>query len=162
MPDVPPDETTDVPAAFEEVGGESSDADLAGLALGYLGCTEAKDVLAARQPSSPMNEVALALLGEPERLRQEHFQTADKNQALQLAAVEAVIRCRGRTGLGLAVCYQQATHWWEEDAVAKRLSALLRAEQAPGSETLGDGKDLETLKKWWEQYGPAYLTRFKP
>jgi len=71
----------------------------------------------------------------------------DDNQVLQLAAVEAVIRCRGRTGLGLAVCYQQATHWWEEDAVAKQLSAMLRAEQAPGNETLVDCQDLKTLQK---------------
>jgi hypothetical protein len=157
LPEVPQDETDDVPQAFERVGGDSSDADLAALALGYLGATEAKDLLAGWQPLTPMAEVALALLGEPERLRKEHFQTPDANQTLQLAAVAAVIRNRGRAGLGYAVHYRQATHWWEEETVARRLSTMLRAEKAPGAEALDDYRDLTQLQQWWDRYGKKFL-----
>jgi hypothetical protein len=117
LPGVPESETVDVFEGIAEVAGKSTDAEIAALALGMLEHTEVKPLIVAQQPLTPMFKIALALLGEPERLERDHFRSPDSNQPLQLAAVAAVVRCRGRAGLGFAVHYQY-TAWWEPQYVA--------------------------------------------
>lgn len=108
-----------------------------------------------------MFDVALALLGATDRLKPEHFRLNERNTELQLAAVEAVIRCRGRAGLKWAMQYEQARFGWEKEVVARRLSAMLRGENAPGSDKLADCRDLETLATWYAELGGKYLVRFE-
>jgi prolyl-tRNA editing enzyme YbaK/EbsC (Cys-tRNA(Pro) deacylase) len=170
-PDTPADEAEEIAARAdpvaemaakaEPVAGDCADREVAALALGYLKYQELKSLLVADAESSPMYEVALALIGEPQRLRLAHFQAESANQELQLAAVEAIVRCRGRYGLGFAVQYEQATHWWEPEHVAKRLVSMLRDEQAPGIDSIEDIKDLKPLKRWFDQFGEQYLERFE-
>ena len=45
--------------------------------------------------------------------------------------------------------------------MARGLSAMLRKENAPGSNTLKECEDLEVLAKWYAEFGEMYLDRFK-
>ena len=159
LPKVPESETVDIPNNSDNICGSVSDAEVAALALGYFKNAEAMEIIAAMQPLTPVFEVALALMGQGERLKQEHFQSPEDNQALQLAAVEAVVRSRGQYGLAYALQYETATHWWEPEYVAEQLSRMLREGRAPGSESLTDTTDLKMLKKWYDEYGAEYLSR---
>lgn len=161
LPEVPEAETVDVPEAFEEVAKGCPDRDVAALALGYLHHEAAKPILESAQPSTPMIEVALALFGDGARLKPEFFATKENNQELQLGAVEVVVRSKGKFGLKMALGYQQATHWWEEEVVSSRLSKMLLAEKAPGGEMLNNCKDLKVLKAWFDKHGAEYLKRFE-
>jgi hypothetical protein len=158
--DVPAWEKTDVPEGFGDMAEGCSDQEVAALALGWMNDGDAKPAVERLEPASAMKDVALALLGEGQRLRAEHFKSAEGNQELQLAAVEGVVRSKGRFGLKLALDYQQATHWWEEEHVAEALSRMLVAEGAPGSRQLMDCKSLEVLRQWFARYGEEYLSRF--
>jgi hypothetical protein len=158
LPDVPQWEKTDVPKGFGDVAKGCSDVEVAGLALGYMNHAVAKSLLEHMQPRTAMVEVSLVLLGDGSQLKSEHFKSKDDNQELQLAAVEAVIRFKGRHGLQHALDYRQATHWWEEEVVAERLSQMLREEKAPGSEKLQNCKNLEELQKWFNAHGAEYLS----
>jgi len=159
LPKVPPEESEDVPVGFDDVCGKRPEDEVAALALGYLEHKESQGVIAAKAKASPMFDVALALLGATDRLKPEHFRLDEDNTELQLAAVEAVIRCRGRVGLKWAIEYKQSRFWWEKEAVAKQLSAMLRAAKAPGSDMLEDCDDLKVVAKWFEGFGSQYLTR---
>jgi hypothetical protein len=159
LKEVPAWESQDVPNAFDEIAPDCSDADVAALALAYMAHAPAKSVIEAVRPATPMIEVALALLGDVDRLKPEHFATKNGNQQLQLAAVEAVVGCRGRAGLRWALDYQQATHGWEQSYVAGRLGRMLADEKAPGAEHLAKVEQLEAIRAWFDQHGAAYLAK---
>jgi len=156
LPAVPEWETRDIPPASDDVAKGCSDIEVAALALGRMNHLAAKPAIAALKPATPMTEVALALLGDGDRLQPEHFATPDSNQALQLAAFEAVIRSRGRFGLPMALGYRQATHWWEEERVAVWLAKTINATGAPGSDELVDCKSLKTLREWYDKHGADF------
>jgi hypothetical protein len=160
LPEVPEAESIDVPEGFGDVAEGCSDQEVAALALGYMEHSAARPLIEAMAPA-PMRDIALALMGDGERLKPEHFAAQARNQELQLAAVEVVVRSKGRHGLKLALDYRQAQAWWEEEHVAERLSQMLRDQEAPGSDMLADCKTLETLKEWYEQNGDAYFKRFE-
>jgi hypothetical protein len=161
LPRVPDDEAADVPEGSDDVAAKRSESEVAALALGYLKHAPAVALLEHGAGDSPMYAVALALAGQPQRLKEEHFQSGDRNQELQLAAVEAVVRCQGRHGLLYALYYKQATHWWEEAFVARTLAAMLREAQAPGGESLGrQNVSLKDVRDWFAQHGDGYLARF--
>lgn len=157
LPEVPSAESEDVPEGFGDVGNDCSDAEIAALALGYLQYAPARDLIETHQPRTPMMEVALALLGDGSKLKPEHFATEDENQEVQLAAVAVVLRSRGKYGLQFATNYQQATHWWEEDYVAKSITTMLKDAGAPGSKELAAGNSLVELRVWYAEHGAAYL-----
>jgi len=159
LPEVPPEEDEDVPEGFDDVCGKRAEDEVAALALGYLEHKESQSLITAKAKSSPMFDVALALLGETDRLKPEHFRLDEDNTDLQLAAVEAVVRCRGRVGLKWAIEYKQSGYWWEEEVVAQRLSAMLCTENAPGGDMIENCDDLDVLAKWFEGFGDQYLTR---
>jgi hypothetical protein len=86
---------------------------------------------------------------------------ANGNQALQLAAVEAVVREKGRVGLELVLGYQQASHWWEEERVAEKVRDMLLQNGAPRQGLLQSTKDLKVLRAWFDVHGAAYLSQRK-
>lgn len=161
LADVSTWEKTDVPEGFGDVAEGRSDREVAALALALMNHGPAKTVIEQALEPTPMKEVALALLGDGHRLQAEHFKTETNNQELQLAATEAVIRSKGKFGLDLAMGYQQATHWWEEEHVAKQLSQMLLAENAPGQRELKQSDSIEKLREWFNKYGQQYLARFR-
>ena len=140
----------------ESIGGNATDADLAALALGLMNYTPAQSIVSAL-PSSASRDVAMALLGQPEHLNPKHFQQPDRNLDLQLAAVEAVVRCRGAYGLSWTLDYKMAIYGNEPDIVASKIAEMLREQKAPGFETIGEAADLADLKGWYAQYGADYL-----
>lgn len=156
LPVVPEWETRDIPPARDRVADSCTDIEVAALALGRMNHLAAKPAIAALKPATPMTEVALALLGDGDRLQPEHFATPDNNQALQFGAVEAVIRSRGRFGLPMALGYRQATHWWEEERVAVWLAKTINATGAPASDELVDCKSLKTLREWYDKHGADF------
>jgi hypothetical protein len=160
LPEVPAAETLDISDGFGDVAEGCSDQEVAAVALAYMQHAPAKPVIEAIQPRTLMLEVALALLGDSSLLKAEHFASEDRNQDLQLAAVEAVVRAKGKFGLQQAISYRQATHWWEEQHVANRLSQMLITEKATGSEDLKNCKELKTLQTWFKAHGTEYLKRF--
>lgn len=167
LPDVPEAERTDVPDGFDRIAGNRPEAEVAALALGYLGFTEAlvpiqeklNSAQAGEKEPSPMYEVAAALLGDMDRLRPKHFNLGERNKELQLAAVDAVVRAKGRR-LELVFGYRQATHWWEEDRVVDRVRSMLVAENAPGGDLLKSCTNLKQLAAWHEKHGAEYQQRF--
>ena len=94
-------------------------------------------------------------------LTAEDFRTKDYNQPLQLAAVESVVRCRGKHGLDLALGYRQATHWWEPERVAAALKPMLLAADPPGASILKTATTLPELRGWYQQYGMEYVKRLR-
>jgi Leucine-rich repeat (LRR) protein len=160
LPDVPAWEKDHVPDGFGDIAEGCSDAEVAALALAVMEHDAAKSDIEAIQPATAMTEVALALLGDGRLLKPEHFKTSNNNQELQLAAVQAVVRSKGQFGLELALGYQQATHWWEEEVVAERIGQMLVAENVPGKEQLVDCKNLGQLRDWFDKHGRDYLMRF--
>lgn len=107
-----------------------------------------------------MLRVARSLIeGRCDLVVAEDFRTRDHNQALQLAAVESVVRCRGRQGLDLALSYRQATAWWEPERVTENLKRMLLAGDPPGGASLKTAKTLAELRGWYQQYGAKYLSR---
>lgn len=160
-----------VPEIEEYIGHDYADdvfngaslAEVAGLALGYLQHEVARPHLQALAlDGSPMYDVALALMGEVGRLTPSHFgaecsRDATRNQALQLAAVEAVVRCEGCTGLEMVAKYQRASNWWEEERVMTQVSIMLVRNAAPGADTLLGATKVAALESWLAEYGPDYL-----
>ncbi|PAY19291.1 hypothetical protein CKO51_11790 [Rhodopirellula sp. SM50] len=157
LPIVPDDETIDVNEGFDSVAGNRSEAEVAALALGYLHYAPAARFISQKTETSPMYEVALAMLGDHQKLKPSHFQLNESNVALQLAAVRVVIDTRGAHGLKWATEYQQCEYWWEEDTVASWLAQMLVSEQAPGADMLINCRDLETVAQWYQQHGTDYL-----
>ncbi|MEE9367275.1 MAG: hypothetical protein V3V05_00270 [Pontiella sp.] len=156
LPHIPPDELVYVPAGFDNVAGKRHEVEVAALSLGYLKYIPAEKVIRTMS-DSPMKDVALALLGEMEKLKPEHFMLEERNRELQLAAVEAVIRSKGQVGLKWAIDYKQSTHWWEPEYVLKRLKKMLIANNAPGIERVQNAASLKELDEWYSQYGESYL-----
>ena len=136
-------------------------------ALGYLGANDAAGPIRDRLNSptstdgkpSPLYEVALALLGDLDQLTPRHFNLGERNKELQLAAVDAVVRAKGRR-LELVLGYKQATHWWEEDRVVDRVRTMLLAEKAPGEALLKNCRNLKQLAAWHEEHGEEFQKRF--
>ena len=101
LPDVPQDETLDISEGFDNVCGKRPEEEVAALALGYLEDAESKEVILTKTTATPLYDVALALLGVTDRLKAEHFRWPEDNTELQLAAVRAVLRCKGRRGIAV-------------------------------------------------------------
>jgi hypothetical protein len=162
LPLVPASEEEDVGSYADPVAPDSAESDVAALALGYLRSRLAQAPIEERAAASgsALLRVARALSDERcDLLVADDFRTNDHNQALQLAAVEAVVRCRGRTGLDLALRYNPATHGWEGEYVAGRLRRMLLAQNAAGADLLRTVKTLPQLRAWYQRYGQAYLKR---
>lgn len=159
LPPLPADEMDGAEGDAPSPGDPVADAGVAALALGYLRSERTRPLLEAATGAepSPMPRVALALYGACERLSGEDFDTPDHNQARQLAAVEAVARCSGRSHLADALRYEQATHWWEPEFVAHELRDALLAAGAPGSNELRAASSLEDLRAWYARHGEEYL-----
>ena len=160
LPKVPAEEAENVPAGFDHIAAQRSEPEVAALALGYLNYRDAVPIIEQKRPDSAMYDVALALLGDVDRLRPEHFPVKERNKELQLAAIDAVVRCKGRRGLQFALEYRQSTHWWEEEYLVNQLAGMLISEQAPGQELLENCSKLKELAAWYDKWGKQYLERF--
>src|SRR5262249_2662854 len=154
LPDVPPDERKLARTEYVDAGGDASTSDLAALALGWLRSEKARPSL-TKPESDPFQRLALALLGDAGRLREEDFQS--KDDLLRDGAVEVVVRAKGRVGLAWAVSGSGG----ESSRIAARLRATLLAENAPGREELEKATSLPDLRTWFESYSSEYLARFK-
>jgi hypothetical protein len=166
LPPVPPDEVDAVDQSVDRIiqGSPISEAEFAGLALGYMRSKRAQPLIDERATASgsAMLRVAHALFDDRcDLLTADDFQTKDSNQPLQLAAVESVVRCRGKHGLDLALGYRQATHWWEPERVASALKAMLLAGDPPGASILKTATTLPELRGWYQQYGTQYGQRLR-
>ncbi len=165
LPPVPPDEVDTVDERADRTATQFliSEAEFAAIALGYIRSRRAQPLIDARASASgaAMLRVARALYDERcDLLTADDFRTKDSNQALQLAAVESVVRCRGKYALDLALGYREATHWWEEDHVAGVLKTMLLAgDPPPGASALKTAKTLPELRGWYQQYGAKYVER---
>jgi hypothetical protein len=162
----PPDEVETVDLGADRIarGSPVSEAEVAGLALGYLRSRRAQPPIEQRAAASgsAMLRVARALYDERcDLLTPGDFRTKDSNQPLQLAAVESVVRCRGKHALDRALGYRQATHWWEEDHVAEVLKTMLLVGSPPGASVLKTAKTLPELRGWYQEYGTEYLERIR-
>jgi len=161
-PKVPQGEIQELSPAIEQVAGKRPEPEVAALALGLMGHAPAVAPITAGSDESPLYEVALALLGQPEHLRADYFNASTLNRELQLAAVEAVVRAKGKYGLDYAVHYRMATHGTEPDEVLDQLKRMLLAEKAPGGAELAACKKLADLQAWYAQHGAEYAARFAP
>jgi hypothetical protein len=162
LPTVPPDEEDATDSSAESIGRDLPSSEIAGLALGYLQSRDGLPLIEEQTAtkSSAMLRVARSLIeGRCDLVVAEDFRTRDHNQALQLAAVESVVRCRGRLGLDLALSYRQATAWWEPEWVTENLKRMLLAGDPPGGASLKTAKTLAELRGWYQQYGAKYLSR---
>lgn len=137
------------------------EAEYAALGLGWMEHAATREVLVAKAGTAASYDVALALLGEPERLTSAHFDRSSQHTELQLAAVEAVVRAKGRVALLEALRYESARFWWEPDIVMGRLKEMLIEADAPGMELLRGAKSLKDLLDWHKVHGDAYAKRFK-
>jgi hypothetical protein len=129
---------------------------VAALALGYLKHEPARDLIDDRALESPLYQVALALLGDGERLAPAYFDGSTGNRELQLAAVEAVVRSGGQNGLEYAVRYKQAAHYKEPEQVLSRLKTMLIDNNAPGLDEVKKAESLKELAGWFETHGAEY------
>lgn len=162
LPTVPPDEEDATDSSAETIGADVPSSEIAGLALGYLQSRHALPLIEeqATTKGSAMLRVARSLIDDRcDLVIADDFRTRDHNQVLQLAAVESVVRCRGRHGLDLAISYRQATHWWEPEQVANDLKRMLLAGDPPGGASLKTAKSLAELRGWYQQYGAQYVNR---
>jgi hypothetical protein len=164
LPTVPADEEDPTDSGAEPTGRDAPSSEIAGLALGYLRSRQALPLVEERAAAngSAMLRVARSLIEDRcDLVIADDFRTHDYNQVLQLAAVESVVRCRGRYGLDLALGYRQATHWWEPERVANDLKRMLLAADPPGEASLKTAKTLPELRGWYQQYGAEYLRRVR-
>lgn len=161
LPPVPADEERPKDERPYDTVVARPEAEYAALGLGYLGHAPARAVLASRAEDSPAYAVALAMLGEPERLVRAHFDGSSSDTELQVAAVEAVVRGKGRVALAETLDYQQARFWWEPELVVERLKDMLLREDAAGRDALEKAKSLEDLKAWHKTHGASYAERFR-
>jgi hypothetical protein len=155
------EETDDVSSPAVAPG--ATDAEVAALALGYLRSPRALAILQAQPIEASARLRVARALGEArcELLEAEDFRTSANDQQLQLAAVEAVVRCGGRHALDLALAYETASHGWEPDHVAGRLREMLLAADPPGKGVLSSVQTLEQLRGWYATYGARYVDRFQ-
>jgi hypothetical protein len=137
-----------------------SDGEVAALALGYRNSPAARSALDGVTNAPRGVRVARAMVGQRCNLLDESdFQTVDNVAVLQLAAVEAVARCRGAHALRWALSYDQAQYWWEEEHVVNKLRGMLIDAGAQGADALRTAKSLSQLRGWFATYGEGYLTR---
>lgn len=137
-----------------------SDVEVAALALGYRNSSEARRALDSVADAPRGVRVARAMVGDRCSLLEESdFRTKDNVATLQLAAVEAVARCRGAHALRWALSYDQAQYWWEEEQVVSKLRGMLIDARAPGVEALRTAKSLSQLRGWFASHGEGYLAR---
>jgi hypothetical protein len=158
LPDIPAEEQ-DVEVGQIEVGGSAADWELAALALGFAQQAEVLEHLKGK-PSTPVVQIARALLGETELLKKEHFRGTGSHD-VQLLAVVAVVRCKGKHGLAEALSYQMVEYGWEEETVTGMLRTMLIEEQAPGLAELQKAGSLEDLRGWYKRFGAEYVSRYK-
>jgi hypothetical protein len=138
-----------------------SDGEVAALALGYRNGPAGRGALNGLTEVPRGVRVARAMVGERCGLLEESdFRTEDNVAVLQLAAVEAVVRCRGAHALRWALSYDQAQYWWEEEQVVASLRGMLIEAGAQGAHALRGAKSLSQLRGWFATYGEAYLSRF--
>ncbi len=152
LPEVPSEETENVPEGYDRVAGKRPESEVAALALGLLGHEPAITLIEETEDPTPMHDVALALLGRFGQLKANHFNGTEKNKDLQQAAVEAVVRSRGRHGLEFAIDYKQVQYWWEKDRVTESLRTMLVEENAPGLEQLKSCRSLKDLRSWYDAH----------
>lgn len=156
LPNVPKIELQDISIGFDDIAGQRSEDQVAALALGYLNYTPVKKIINNKN-ASYMYDIALALLGEFDYIKPVHFKLEESNQELQLAAIEAVIRCRGKAGLKWAMEYKLNTYWWEPEYVLKELKGMLLENNCPGIKIVEKALSLKDLLNWYEEYGSSYL-----
>jgi len=138
-----------------------SDGEVAALALGYRNSAEARTALDGVADAPRGVRVARAMTGERCSLLEESdFRTKDNVATLQLAAVEAVARCRGAHALRWALSYDQAQYGWEEEQVVNTLRSMLLDVGAQGADALRAAKSLSQLRGWFATHGEGYLARF--
>ncbi len=138
-----------------------SDGEVAALALGYRNSAEARTALDGVADAPRGVRVARAMTGERCSLLEESdFRTKDNAATLQLAAVEAVARCRGAHALRWALSYDQAQYGWEEEQVVNTLRSMLLNVGAHGADVLRAAKSLSQLRGWFATHGERYLARF--
>lgn len=159
LPDVPASEFANLRNDEVEVAPDCSDAEVASLALAYLQHHPAKELLERANPQTDTHLVAMALLGDSRQLKPEHFQTENGNYELSLAAIEAVVRVKGRHQLESAIMFDTSTPNQEQGA-PNGLAEMLRTENAPGIRTLRQNPDPIDLYVWYHRFGDEYLKRF--
>ncbi|HPA27040.1 MAG TPA: HEAT repeat domain-containing protein [Acidobacteriota bacterium] len=161
LPDIPDEERIFPEDDFSgQVGRKLSDKEIAAISLGYLNHADAVPFIKKLEPS-PAHDVALALLGEIDLLKEEYFKSQDSNQELQLAAVEAVLRAKGMKGLSWAIDYKLCTHWWEPERVMDKIKKMLLSNNAPGREIIERTAKLKDLRAWYDTYGEKYIEQMK-
>jgi hypothetical protein len=165
LPLVPAEEEED-PGRYEEpIASDEPAAEVAALALGYMRSRPALPLVEERSAASSSSTWRVARALQDERcdlLTPDDFQAKARgyDQAVQLAALEAVVRCRGRHGMDFALAERKSSAWWEGDAIVSELKRMLLAARAPGSEALRTVKTLPQLRGWYHVYGQKYLRRF--
>lgn len=118
------------------------DAQEALLLLAFLKAPCASE-LATRHDQGPIKELALALLGEPQRLQKRHFE-----RDLEAYALELVLRQRGAYGLEWAT----AIGFPER----QRIVEVLRQHDAPEP-----GLWAKSPTTWWKKHGTAYQSKMR-
>ena len=145
-----------IEASSSAATGRESSAELAFLALARMGHQPVVSLIAG-QPTNPVGDIALALLGQPELLRPEHF--AHDSPIAAEHAIQAVLRCQGRYGLGHAIAQLDSYDLELSAAAFQQLSSMLMVNKAPGSAQLQDAVDNGELATWYEQYGEQYVAQ---
>jgi len=165
LPPVPAEEEED-PGQYEEpIASDAPAAEVAALALGYMRSRRALPLIEERAAASSSSTWRVARALQDERcdlLIPDDFQAQAQgyDQAVQLAALEAVVRCRGRHGMDLALAERKSPHWQEGNAIVAELKRMLLAARAPGLDNLRSVKTLPQLRGWYDVYGQQYLRRF--
>ncbi|WP_010585256.1 leucine-rich repeat domain-containing protein [Schlesneria paludicola] len=159
LPEAPPNESSNLGKYFEVIAPDCSDAEVAGLALAYLRHQPAKALIESANPQTGMHQLSMALLGDEHQLKHEHFEPENNNDALRLAAFEAAIRSRGRYHLQSAILVR-AKSSQDEQLIATKLNDMLRAENAPGIDSLPQAPNVGALWQWYHRFGAEYLKRF--
>ena len=161
LPPIPPEEAEiSVDGRCSPTRSTLSEAETAALALGFLEYEPAREALVKEVDPPPGFQVALALLGETDRLEAEHFQ-GDFMEAADLrnAALAVVLRSKGRAGLKLAIdSYGEGMPKWRQEEDIRRLAQLLKKEGASGVELLEAAKTIEDLRAWYAEHGEAFVS----
>lgn len=166
LPPVPPEEEEDVPSGADDVVGPVSDAEVAALALGYLGSERARAPLArlAQETDSRLARIALALLGEGLLLRASDFLAGEESvhDALPQAALAAVARLRGRHGLPRLLEAARSADRLSEEKLVEGAKTILLENDAPGRGQIEAARRAEDLQAWYALHGPDYERRVSP
>ncbi|MCH6255900.1 hypothetical protein MLD52_05030 [Puniceicoccaceae bacterium K14] len=156
LPEVPEGESEYILKSFEDIAGTHDESEVAALALGYLKSTDATNAI-KKLAKTPIREIALALLGDIGRLNAKHFDFDESGEELQLAAVECVVRNKGRSGLQWILGSDAPNFWWEKDIVLRKIRNMLLENNALEKEIIREAESLEELENWYNQHGDQYL-----